>query len=43
MQVDGEWVDTQRNPLWDQLRDRQRVSVTIIRRGLPQAFEYVIE
>jgi protein-disulfide isomerase len=43
MQVDGEWIDTQRNPLWNALRDRQRVSVTIIRRGLPQTFEYVIE
>jgi protein-disulfide isomerase len=43
MQVDGAWVDSEQNPLWAALRDRRRVTLTIMRRGLPQRFEYVIE
>jgi hypothetical protein len=42
MQVDGEWVDAQHNPLWDALRQRERVRVLIVRAGVPLTVEYVI-
>lgn len=42
LQVDGEWVDAQHNPLWDALRQRERVRVLIVRAGVPLTVEYLI-
>ena len=43
MQVDGVWVTDASNPLWDALAGRDRVVLTIMRRGLPVHYEYRIE
>jgi hypothetical protein len=43
MQVDGEWVSDQHNPLWEALRQRERVRLLVMRGGFPLTFEYVIQ
>jgi protein-disulfide isomerase/type II secretory pathway component PulC len=44
MQVNGEWVHDQDNPLWDALGGEQKtVILRIIRGGLPKTFEIQIE
>lgn len=43
MQVDGEWVHNLQNPLWDSLRTKRKVTLTIMRKGYPKTFQYVIE
>jgi protein-disulfide isomerase/type II secretory pathway component PulC len=43
MQVDGVFVHDQHNPLWEALRTRSRVTVTVMRKGFPKTFEYAIE
>jgi type II secretory pathway component PulC len=43
MQVDGEWIHDQLNPLWDALRDRERVRLLVMRGGFPQTLEFVIQ
>ena len=42
MQVDGAWVHDSHNPLWDALRKQEYVTLTIMRRGFPRTFRYVI-
>lgn len=42
MQVNGEWVDDRRNPLWDALRADGPVTLLVMRAGQPQAFAYEI-
>jgi len=42
MQVNGEWVDEQRNPLWDALRADATVTLLVMRAGQPQSFAYDI-
>jgi type II secretory pathway component PulC len=42
MQVNGEWVDDNRNPLWDALRDDADVTLLIMRAGSPRAYAYAI-
>jgi protein-disulfide isomerase/type II secretory pathway component PulC len=43
MRVDGEWVHDQHNPLWEALRTQDSVTLTIIRKGFPKTFQYVIK
>ena len=43
LQVDGEWVHHQNNPLWEALCTRSRVTLVVIRRGFPKTFVYEIE
>jgi len=42
MQVDGKWVHDHHNPLWEALRTQDRVTLTIMRKGFPKTFHYVI-
>lgn len=42
MQVNGEWVDDRRNPLWEALRADGPVTLLVMRAGQPQAFAYEI-
>jgi general secretion pathway protein C len=42
MQVNGEWVDDRRNPLWDALRSHGTVTLLVMRAGQPQSFAYEI-
>jgi hypothetical protein len=42
MQVDGEWVHDQQNPLWNALRTQNKVTLVIMRKGFPKTFQYVI-
>lgn len=42
MQVNGEWVDDRRNPLWDALRADGTVTLLVMRAGQPQSFAYDI-
>jgi protein-disulfide isomerase/type II secretory pathway component PulC len=42
MQVDGKWVHDQHNPLWEALRTQDSVTLTIMRKGFPKTFQYVI-
>jgi hypothetical protein len=42
MQVNGEWVDDRRNPLWDALRSHGTVTLLVMRAGQPQSFPYEI-
>lgn len=42
MQVNGEWVDDRRNPLWDALRADGTVTLLVMRAGQPHAFAYDI-
>lgn len=42
MQVNGEWVDDSRNPLWDALRAGGTVTLMVMRAGQPRAFAYEI-
>lgn len=42
MQVNSEWVDERRNPLWDALRTDESVTLMIMRAGQPRSFAYVI-
>ena len=41
--VDGEWVHSGTNPLWEALGEKSRVTVVIMRGGFPKTFELVIE
>ncbi len=43
MQIDGDWLVDRVDPFADALLERQRVRVTIIRRGFPKTFVYEIE
>lgn len=42
MQVDGKWVHSQQNPLWRALRTQNKLTLTIMRKGFPKTFQYVI-
>jgi len=42
MQVNGKWVHDQHNPLWEALRTQNEVTLTIMRKGFPKTFQYVI-
>lgn len=43
MQVNGQWINDQQNPLWDALHTQRVVTVTIMRQGLPKTLQYVID
>jgi S1-C subfamily serine protease len=43
MQVDGEFVHDADNPLFEALRTRSRVTLTLMRRGIPKTIEVEIE
>jgi protein-disulfide isomerase/type II secretory pathway component PulC len=43
LQVNGEWVHDQSNPLWETLRRGSRVTVVVMRRGFPKTFLYEID
>jgi protein-disulfide isomerase/type II secretory pathway component PulC len=43
VQVDGVFVHNQYNPLWEALRTKPEVAVTVIRRGIPRTFEVHID
>jgi protein-disulfide isomerase/type II secretory pathway component PulC len=42
LQVNGEWIHDQDNPLWRTLRGSSRVTVVVMRRGLPKTLVYEI-
>jgi protein-disulfide isomerase/type II secretory pathway component PulC len=42
LQVNGEWIHDQDNPLWRTLRGSPRVTVVVMRRGLPKTLVYEI-
>lgn len=43
MQVDGVFVHDDYNPLWETLRTRSQLTVTVMRGGFPKTFSYAIE
>lgn len=43
MQVDGVFVHDGYNPLWETLRTRSQLTVTVMRGGFPKTFAYAIE
>ena len=43
IQVNGQWIHDQHNPLWEALQTQHVVTVTIIRKGFPKTYEYVID
>lgn len=43
MQVNGEWLHSGQNTLWDQLYTQDRVSLVIMRKGLPRRYEFSIQ
>jgi protein-disulfide isomerase/type II secretory pathway component PulC len=43
MQVDGNWIHTEENSLWESLQTRRKVTLTIMRRGFPKTYQYVID
>jgi protein-disulfide isomerase/type II secretory pathway component PulC len=43
MQVDGVFVHDGYNPLWETLRTRSQLTVTVMRGGFPKTFSYAID
>ena len=42
MRVNDQWVHEDQNPLWDSLAREQRVSIVLMRKGLPVRYDYKI-
>jgi type II secretory pathway component PulC len=43
LQVNGQWIHDQENPLWTELEKRPRVTLLVMRGGFPKTFVYEID
>jgi len=43
MQVNGEWVHSGQNPLWDELARKEHVSLILMRKGYPVRYDYRVQ
>ena len=43
MQVNGEWVHSGQNSLWDTLSREEPVSLIVMRKGYPLRYDYVVK